>query len=752
MGPFKKKVISIILSISLALTLFYYEAPKSYALSYITSAYNTVSDFVGNVKQSIADNMSSSYNNSILGRYQANQVKYYSSLTAGQDTKVFNGDRTINRNVYANGNTLEFMPVTVEGNTVNNQHYDFKYYDVDARSYKLTNNFNYSPDYRTFYTTNIDETNNYEYNTYITDNYTFVSYIYEYPEHPNEDKYFEVYYELPDGRNSYNLTIDDLKGVVFTYDVDLYETSLVDENLLGLWHLDGNLNDSFNPNNSIVSSANILNDFYDGYFDGALKLSGQNNYFTLNVEGDLTEPFTLEWIEYDYDTSFDYEDVNLFIHRGWDVYDSTIFNRFYIANPCRSMPFKGSLSQYYFYALTFDGESYSLFINGQKDTSFNDIHFEVALGSNFYTQAWDKLSRESKSLDSEFLDVSSNSITFRPFVHNCPNWRTKRTSQTEITEATIQSYGWPREAIGRTNYYSYIQVMLDVARYTYLIDEVRLSSGVLYTDNYNVRREPFDIGFAYTVPSNPESSKVYIQSQIDVSRFQIGGVRSANPLEGELFISTVGNIGEMAIQYINGRWQYVPAAVYFNGEFRDIAGFDFVNLMFISGTDASGGSFVVEIPEEVTSLLEKIDKKLASILNPLKPVDDTEVIPFKDPGTDDEMQSFHLSDFFILLVYFILFAQILGDFVSTFVKLTDWVYHLWAIEGLPGPLAGNEYFMGVWTILHGGTAFGLPEPIKIFGVVSLHDFMVMLFEIAFIGVMVAFYRKKLVNFKFPTLR
>lgn len=751
MGFSKKKILSFVLSFTLALSVFYFEAPKSYALSYITSGYQYVSDFIGNVKQGIADHMSSSYNNSILGRYEANQVKYYSSLTAGQETKSFYGDRTINRNVYANGNTLEFLPVTVEGNTVNNQHYDFKYYDVDARSYKLTNNFNYSPDYRTFYTTNIDETNNYEYNTYITDNYTYISYIYEYPEHPNEDKYFEVYYELPDGRNSYNLTIDDLKGVVFTYDVDLYETSLVDDNLLGLWHLDGDINDSFNPNNTYSTSANVLNDFYDGYFDGALKLSGRNNYLTLNVEGDLSQPFTLEWIQYDYSSNVDIYDNSIVFHDGLLVYDEYDFAEWhnYRGHINQVEGYHSNLSQYNFCALVFDGEDYLFFINGVKDENFEGVSRNVFLGSNFCTYE-PNMNKTSFYYSSPFLDIGQDSITFKPFIYQCHTWNVYKQDRIDISQGILAAYNLPSRCLGSGLYRYWHNVNVSICRYNWLIDEIRLSAGVLYDGNYNVRREPFDIGFAYTVPNNPESGKVYIQSQTNVSRFQIGGVRSPNPLEGEVFISTVGNVGEMAIQYRNGMWQYVPAAVYFNGEFRDIAGFDFVNLMFLSGESASGGSFVVEVPEEVTSLLEKIDQRLAEFFSPLKPVDDT--IPLKAPDAEDGVEPFHLSDFFILLIYFILFIQILGDFVMIFINLSDWMYHLWAIEALPGPLAGNEYFMGVYSILHGGTAFGLPEPILIFGVVTLHDFMVILFEIAFIGVMVAFYRKKLTNFKFPTLR
>ena len=162
------------------------------------------------------------------------------------------------------------------------------------------------------------------------------------------------------------------------------------------------------------------------------------------------------------------------------------------------------------------------------------------------------------------------------------------------------------------------------------------------------------------------------------------------------------------------------------------------------------GEVVNEGQKTQITLLQKIDEKLAGILVLLgiQTISDDD----NPPVEEDSDSQLRLSDVLIFLVYLILFIQVLGDFVMLFVALTDWLYHLWAIPASPGPLAGNEVFVGVHTILHGGTALGLEQPILIFGVLSLHDFMVIIFEIAIIGAVVGLMRKKLTSIQIPDVR
>lgn len=773
MGKITKKSISLVLVLSLLVSLVWVPKPV-----YAANVIQSIGDFLTGIDDWV-------YEHSWLGAMDKKRAKYYTeALPVQPQANYIDSNNEYNEYIYAGGNTYYYTPIT----TNNNQTY--RYYDIDNNIYRTTNNFEYSPTYNTYHMTYED--NDTTYNYYMQDNYTYVSYIIQCPENPNENKYFEVYYELPDGRNSYNLRSEDLAGIVFTYDVELYDRAAVDDSL-GLWHLDGNLLNEVTATSEGASYSS--SNYYDAYYQGGAKIA-VNQSLSLSFNGNLPTDYTLEWVQYNPSKSDSYTNnqssSSSQSFSGYTTNNGTRYNdSCTIYSYSRSINgtyyfYDGSRGQYNKFAIVHNSEGNRYYINGNEVSSLSFgpslSNGKVLFSSTSSTYSNTSSQYQTNSITSGGLSGSEyRYTTFTPhyvglfnsssgwnlinnfYAYGFPrhsNWSLLDfekyfTQNNNVSNGypSMGPYSWSRGYDPKVGYdyvlnFSFNKRINDEI----LIDEVRLSEGELYSENYIPRNEPFDLSYAYVVPSNVSEGVVYAQSSVPVSRFQIGGVRNTNPSEGELFVNTTGTVADSAQQYYEGLWHSIAAAVYFEGELKNIEGFDFVNMMFVAGTSASGGSFVIEIPEEVTSLLEKIDKKLASILNPLKEADGEDVIPFKAVDTEDDTETFHLSDLFILLVYFILFIDILGDFVSMFAKLTAWAYHLWAIQGLPGPLAGNEYFMGVHTILHGGTAFGLPQPIKIFGVVTLHDFMVILFEIAFIGVMIGFYRKKLTTFRFPSLR
>ena len=119
-------------------------------------------------------------------------------------------------------------------NTTNN----YLVYNPITNNYTEINNISYNQQYDTY---NI--TNN-EYNYYITNNYTYYSY-YIVNNETGEDSYCELYYEMPDGRNSYNLEVSDVWGEYFVYDVQGYESVVEDDGkTLALYHFNNNVSDS----------------------------------------------------------------------------------------------------------------------------------------------------------------------------------------------------------------------------------------------------------------------------------------------------------------------------------------------------------------------------------------------------------------------------------------------------------------------------------------------------------------------------
>ena len=160
-------------------------------------------------------------------------------------------DNTTSTNTNYNYYTQEGSPTTNNeynynsGDTVNNP--IFKYgdevtennqvYDYSSDSYVEVGDITYDASTKQ-YTTNItiDNSVHVQYNI----DHTSITYIGS----SAEDKTYNLYYELPDGRNSSELTAEDLEQLVLNYNVINYGVSADDGRLRALYHFDGDLEDS----------------------------------------------------------------------------------------------------------------------------------------------------------------------------------------------------------------------------------------------------------------------------------------------------------------------------------------------------------------------------------------------------------------------------------------------------------------------------------------------------------------------------
>ena len=145
------------------------------------------------------------------------------------------------------------------------------------------------------YTTNVY--NYYTYQYYI--NYTSITYI-GYTE--QYDKHYEVYYKLPDGRSSADLTAEELEQLNLSIDVINYGRSADDVSLRSLYHFDGDTDDSsyWNYCTSFTWNKGASLTYMDeGTFGGSLYLDETEHDFTLTLPSALSSlDFTLQWRMY----------------------------------------------------------------------------------------------------------------------------------------------------------------------------------------------------------------------------------------------------------------------------------------------------------------------------------------------------------------------------------------------------------------------------------------------------------------------
>lgn len=160
-------------------------------------------------------------------------------------------------------------------------------YDESTKTYYI--------DSHDSYTTNIY--NYYTYQYYI--NYTSITYI-GYTE--QYDKHYEVYYKLPDGRSSADLTAEELEQLNLSVDVINYGRSADDVSLRSLYHFDGDTDDSSYWNYCTSFEWNkgaSLTYMDEGTFEGSLYLDETEHDFTITLPSGLGgADFTLQWRMY----------------------------------------------------------------------------------------------------------------------------------------------------------------------------------------------------------------------------------------------------------------------------------------------------------------------------------------------------------------------------------------------------------------------------------------------------------------------
>ncbi len=169
-------------------------------------------------------------------------------------------------------------------------------FNFDDHSYTINT-------YNTTYNTenNYYEYNYYTYNVQYTYNNTYVTYVGSTAEY--QPKEWSLYYQLPDGRSSADLTEEDVAGLSFQFqDVINYKRASTSADLWALYHFDGNTDDdSYYTKEDSFSwqQGASINYMEANAFGGALYLDEQPHQFTLAFPSGLgTRDFTLQWRYY----------------------------------------------------------------------------------------------------------------------------------------------------------------------------------------------------------------------------------------------------------------------------------------------------------------------------------------------------------------------------------------------------------------------------------------------------------------------
>lgn len=195
--------------------------------------------------------------------------------------------------IYDDGNTTNNQLIDLNNGVVwfpdgTLQYIDSIVYDESTKTYNIDAHQEYD------ITNNTYITNNYHYEYHI--NHTSVTYIGQTEEY---NEVYEFYYKLPDGRNSADLTEEELQALNVAVDVVPYIRSADNTALRSLYHFDGNLRDSsywsYCTGFEWASGASLT--YMDaGAFNGALYLDETYHDFSVKLPSYLgVSDFTIQF-------------------------------------------------------------------------------------------------------------------------------------------------------------------------------------------------------------------------------------------------------------------------------------------------------------------------------------------------------------------------------------------------------------------------------------------------------------------------
>ena len=538
-------------------------------------------------------------------------------------------------------------------NTTNNTFYDM------SRDYTYTyNTAYYNNTYNSYY---IPVTyNDVDYNYFITyaPTYTNITYIVDGCNDPSQAVSNNYYFQLPDGRNSYNLTADDVFGIPLAGEVINYDAVPENDNCVALYHFDGNIVDvSGNGNTAKFADGTVPQYISSSSFGKHLMLTNRGR-FSLTLPEALEAPYTIEF-------RFNYGQYQSFFpisselkNPGEGVFyiqDSRVTHSGSSSLYLNNEVFIKSLKQYLifhnYYAFYFTGldegarknrfgyywETGGLYFYDfpsvtsyyAQDKSLNFISISTSLLSSNYDTCFieteNKYSAEKLTGQSfNYGSCSSNSSIPIPL----GQW----VNMAIVNDGSTVKYymngveftppsNWV-ESTGSVDYLSFY----GSPGFTYsYYDELRISKGALYTENYTPASAPFDIPLALVLPSEKTEGAIAVKSAVAVNNVRLGGVRPSYPAQGDVYISLDADKKVTSCQqYQSGTWTECQGSVCKDDNWVELTGYSFAGR-------------VVNEDDFAEVIDKKDDPAIGSNSNPDAEVTSFTVHYYKD-GTTDKLR------------------------------------------------------------------------------------------------------------------
>lgn len=489
-------------------------------------------------------------------------------------------------------------------NTTNKTFYDIR------NNFKFTyNTAYYNQTYNSYY---IPVTyNDVDYNYFITyaPTYTNITYIQDGCNDPAQAVSDNYYFELPDGRNSYNLTADDVFGIPLAGEVINYDAVPENDNCVALYHFDGNIKDS----SGAGSVASFLEGSIPAYresdsYGQCLYLSSTDN-LSITLPQELEAPYTIEF-RVNYGTNRTFTPASSFFAIRSFASSGKYTNEF---TRSISIPDPRNELAEYLYLYEEGLESWSAFVpflsflgvDGSDSVErisiscntssisayrYSSVYYVYHQGLGTYVPMteYEHYNASAYATAVAAADKARANNSFKPSSVSFPSFPLNRETWYNISIVNDGTQiKWYREGVPFTppdgwnvSNGSISSVSLSgVVGLTYsCYDELRISKGALYSGEYTPHVGPFDVPTVLVTPdiSAVPDGTVAVKSAVSVADFRVGGVRPSYPVEGSVYISLDADKKVTSCQqYQSGTWTECQGSVCDNDTWVDLSGYSF---------------------------------------------------------------------------------------------------------------------------------------------------------------------------------
>ena len=407
----------------------------------------------------------------------------------------------------------------------------------------------------------------------------------------------------------------------FSGDVVNYDAVPENDNCVALYHFDGNIVDaSGNGNAASFTSGTVPQYVSSSGFNDHLMLSNDSQFVVSFVEG-VQPPYTVEFrlnlgsiLNYKIPDSDFYVDSDSFWFRSGYGYFVPIpgvrhsatksnypnvneddKNIYLVANAAYALKFKHSVVGLGSYSSSGSDDLGSICAVSENRSFFDFSESQTNYFIRF--EGTDVLAQKVKYgyIPSNIDEISgsfkyNNSIgRFNRDAYSYPNDVFDPLPQGQwvslafvVTSSGVRSYANGVEFAAPESWNlssgllkSFTFTGLKGLSYSF-IDELRISKGTLYSENYTPASAPFDIPTALVLPSEKAEGTIAVKSAVPVANVRLGGVRPSYPAQGDVYISLDADKKVTSCQqYQSGTWTECQGSVCSDDAWVDLAGYSF---------------------------------------------------------------------------------------------------------------------------------------------------------------------------------